>query len=60
MTEIILCASCGQSIKVDFIIDYSGLCVDCQKQLDATPQSYQPTKEIINENNNARKSKTTS
>lgn len=44
MTEIILCASCGQPIKVDFTIDYSGLCDKCQQQLDATPQSYQSIK----------------
>ena len=49
MTEIILCASCGQSIKVDFNLDYSGLCDKCQQQLDATPQSYQQSKETQNE-----------
>ena len=49
MTEIILCASCGQPIKVDFTINYSGLCIDCQQQLEATPQSYQQPKETQNE-----------
>lgn len=49
MTEIILCAACGQSIKVDFTIDYSGLCDKCQQQLDSTPQSYQQPKELQNE-----------
>lgn len=60
MAEIILCASCGQSIKIDFNLDYSGLCIDCQQQLDSIPQSFQQPKELPNENHNSSKSKTTS